>query len=166
MPVITDFDYFRIPFFLALLALFIWGGKRGRWLAILGIIGVGLADFTSHQFLKPLFARPRPCQELDGVRLLMGCGGFYGFPSNHACNFFGTAVFFTYFYRRAGLILFGPALLVGWSRIYVGVHYPLDVIGGAVWGMLLSVVIILLAKILFAEKLVRAFGKIPKYSHK
>jgi undecaprenyl-diphosphatase len=164
MPVITNFSYFRIPFFLALVALFIWGGKKGRWLVILGVIGVGLADFTAHQFLKPLFTRPRPCHELENVRLLIGCGGFYGFPSNHACNFFGTATVFTYFYRKVGIVLFGLAFLVGWSRIYVGVHYPLDVIGGAIWGMLLAILVILLAKLWFKEKLNQVLGRIPKFS--
>jgi undecaprenyl-diphosphatase len=150
--------------FLGLAAIFIWGGKKGRWLVILGLIGVGLADLTSHQFLKPLFVRLRPCHELENVRLLIGCGGLYGFPSNHACNFFGTAVFFTYFYRKLGWVLFLPAILIGWSRIYVGVHYPLDVIGGAVWGMLLAALVIILSKLFFKEKFNRVFRRTPELS--
>jgi undecaprenyl-diphosphatase len=152
MPVVSDFSYFRIPIALTLLALFIWGGNKGRWFVILGVIAVGLADFSSHQFLKPLFARPRVCHQLETVRLLVHCGGKYGFPSNHACNFFGTAVFFLYFYRRLGWFILGLAFLIGWSRVYVGVHYPLDVLGGAVWGTGIAITSILLARKFFPGK--------------
>jgi undecaprenyl-diphosphatase len=111
-------------------------------------------SYFRYQFLKPLFARPRPCHVLEHVRLLVGCGGAYGFPSNHACNFFGTATFFFYFYRKTGWVMFAPAILIGWSRVYVGVHYPSDAVGGALWGILLALFIIFVARLVFKDKFV------------
>jgi membrane-associated phospholipid phosphatase len=72
---------------------------------------------------------------LDGVRLLVGCSDSFSFPSGHATNAFALAAFFATYYRRRAVLLFVMAALVGYSRIYVGVHYPLDVLGGAFLGV-------------------------------
>jgi undecaprenyl-diphosphatase len=80
----------------------------------------------------------RPCHELENVRLLVSCGGKHGFPSSHAANTFAAAITFAYFYRRYAGLFVTFSLLVGFSRIVVGVHYPGDVLGGFFWGYLIA----------------------------
>jgi undecaprenyl-diphosphatase len=128
----------------AWILFYMWREHRSRlWLVIISIVLlVTLTDQISVQVFKNIFHRLRPCHnpELEGlVRVLNGhCGGKYGFISSHACNTAGMAVF-------AGLALrnrfrwFLPAmivwaLLISYSRIYLGVHYPADVVVGSFVG--------------------------------
>jgi undecaprenyl-diphosphatase len=100
-----------------------------------------VADQLSSNVIKHLFLRPRPCHVVDGavvvegVRLLVGCGGGYSFPSSHAVNHFAAATFLSSYYPKAGRWLFCYAALVSLSRVFVGVHYPSDIAGGALIGM-------------------------------
>jgi membrane-associated phospholipid phosphatase len=107
------------------------------------MIGLVVADGSGH-ILKLLFERPRPCQNLEGVRLLVGCGGSFSFPSNHAVNAFAVAAIFSHFFRRSAIAVFFIAGLVAFSRMYVGAHYPSDVIAGAFWGGITAGVIIIM----------------------
>ncbi len=159
MPIITDFSHWRLPILLILIALFIWGGKKGRWVVILGIFAVGLSDVTSSQILKPVFQRFRPCYVFPDVHLLIDCSKSYSFPSNHAVNFFSAAMMFTFFYKKTGILLFLIAILVAISRVYVGVHYPFDTLGGAMWGILGASLILVLANKIFKGKVQAARGK-------
>jgi len=96
--------------------------------------------------------RLRPCHEpaLEGlVHIVNGkCGGKYGFISSHAANTFGIAMMLLMWVKRRwfGVILMVWAALVSYSRIYLGVHYPGDVIGGAIWGVLCGWLMFLLFK--------------------
>jgi undecaprenyl-diphosphatase len=110
---------------------------------ILCVIGLAVADASGH-LLKHLFERPRPCNVLQDVRLLVGCGGSFSFPSNHAFNAFTIAAIFAHFFRKAALPAFFIAFLVAFSRIYIGVHYPSDVIAGAFAGGMVAGGILLL----------------------
>jgi undecaprenyl-diphosphatase len=71
---------------------------------------------------------------LEDVRLVMGMKNTLSFPSAHAANIFGAATVLSMFYRRWAAAFFAVAVCVGYSRIYVGFHYPSDVLGGAVLG--------------------------------
>ena len=135
MPIITNQNIWAVPIIIIIFSLLFRGGRRGRIAVAIIIISVGLADAASAQILKPFFARLRPSHELtEGIRILMGKGGQYGFVSSHAANVFAAAVVFGYFYPQYKLTYFIIAALVAFSRVYVGVHYPADIIFGGLLG--------------------------------
>jgi undecaprenyl-diphosphatase len=134
MPLITEKWNFVLPMALVVLYLLAKGGRRGRMIVLCAVLLVVCAD-ASATALRSYFQRVRPCQALQGVRLLVGCSDSFSFPSGHATNAFALAAFFATYYRQRALLLFVMAALVGYSRIYVGVHYPADVLAGAVLGV-------------------------------
>lgn len=134
MPIATELRYWA-PFVIAgLLAIAIFGGGKGRTTVLLAIILIAATDQLSSHVIKPLFARPRPCHDVEGVRVLYRCGKTFAFPSGHATNPMAAAIFFGLLYRRLLWPLLGIAVLVSYSRIYLGVHYPFDAIGGWILG--------------------------------
>lgn len=144
MPFITNLNNWKIPILLIWLFLMIRGGRKGRVVGVLFIITVVITDQLSATLFKPLIGRIRPCHVLDHIRLLVGCGGKYSFPSSHATNISGIAVILSYFYRK-GIVWFTLlALVIGFSRIYVGVHYPADVLGGFIIGTCAGLVVLVL----------------------
>lgn len=99
-----------------------------------------ISDQFTSGFMKPFFERYRPCRDSSIqhlVYMLDHCGGRYGFASSHAANTFGLATFF-YLREKSTLsvILLFWALMVSYSRIYLGSHYPGDILAGALVGML------------------------------
>ncbi|MDZ7270419.1 MAG: phosphatase PAP2 family protein [candidate division KSB1 bacterium] len=136
MPFLTDIDNWRLIIALALLALCLFGGRKGRLATLLLVVTVTMTDQTSSHLLKPLVERTRPCHVLPNVRLLVGCSGAFSFPSSHAANLFGAAWLLWRFYRPLWPLFFLLASFVSYSRVYVGVHYPSDVLAGAVLGIL------------------------------
>ena len=90
------------------------------------------------EILKPFFNRPRPCLELLNAIVYSRCSHNPSFPSNHASNIFTLATLFTGVFRNTILLAFTIALLVGTSRIYLGVHYPTDILGGAAMGLVMG----------------------------
>ena len=133
MPFITDKANFYAVAALAVIIMLVNGKRRDLRAFILLIVSVALADYAA-AFLKIVFLRIRPCFALDGVRLLVGCGGSYSFPSGHAANIFAAAVILSIRAKRLWPFFIFIALGVSYSRVYVGVHYPLDVAGGAALG--------------------------------
>jgi len=130
-----------IPFYFAIVFILIKYLKRQSWLIILAlIICILLADQISSGLIKDIVHRLRPSRnpEIDNmVCLLKGYrGGKYGFVSSHAANSFGLAVLTSLFFknRKYTISVLIWATLVAFSRIYLGVHYPGDVIGGALVG--------------------------------
>lgn len=99
-----------------------------------GLLAIAIADASGH-IIKELVMRQRPCNALDNVHLLVGCGKSYSMPSNHAANAFAFAMTFWFMLRsRLSLLFLIPAALIGISRVFVGVHYPSDVLVGALVG--------------------------------
>jgi undecaprenyl-diphosphatase len=149
MPILTEFKYWRIPFFLCILAMIILGNKKVRISAILLLVVLGITDATVNMWLKSWVGRVRPCNVFSEVHLLAGCSRSGSFPSSHAANIFGAGTILTYFYRRVWAWWLVIAVSVSFSRIYVGVHYPLDVLAGAFYGVLCGVLVLFILKSLF-----------------
>lgn len=155
MPFLTDLNHSwagRALFVAAWLLLVVRGGKPGRAAAFLLVILVAVGDQLSSNLLKQLFSRPRPCHAVDGavmvggIRLLVDCGGGLSFPSSHAVNHFSAATLLAHYYPRWTPWFFSWAALIGISRVSVGVHYPSDVAGGALFGVVVACGFILVWK--------------------
>ena len=130
-----------VPYiFWGLLTIFFFFRKNDRKLALLMIIAI-VVDFALVTIVKDFVARERPYQVLD-VRQLVSEDDNKSFPSNHVQISFLLSTIVFVFYRRLGIILFLISLFIGFSRIYLGVHYPSDVLGGAIIGILLALSIL------------------------
>lgn len=133
-----------VPLYIVIL-YFIWVKYRKNFLVILLIIiaAVTLTDQMS-VLLKNLVQRPRPCYEplLQGLVHTVGgrCGGRYSFVSSHAANTFVVAMLSSLFLKNRwySASIMSWAFIVSYSRIYLGVHYPGDMICGAFLGMLIG----------------------------
>ncbi len=149
--------------------LFIYFRERGRealLLTIFAIILITASDQGSVRLFKDQFMRLRPCHDPDIAHLVHivrdRCGGLYGFISSHASNTFAFALFSHLVVRRRwfAVTLFSWATLVSYSRLYVGVHYPGDIVVGALFGMLTALLIYYLYRILYC----RCFKRIPLFT--
>jgi len=130
-----------IPLYLVLLFFLIKQYGKQVWIPLLGVaLLILLADQTASGLLKEAVQRLRPSRNpsLEGLVHIVNNyrGGKYGFVSSHASNSFAIAVFFSliFRYRPVSILLICWAIIVSYSRIYLGVHYPGDVICGALIG--------------------------------
>jgi undecaprenyl-diphosphatase len=146
MPFITEKKHWFPVWGILVISLFWKGGRKGRTLVLLMIPVIFLSDQLSASVFKPFFARSRPCVTLPDVHLLVGMKTSFSFPSAHAANFFATATMFNYFYPKYRWIYFTAASLVALSRVFIGVHYPFDIIAGAILGALCAYMVIYIWK--------------------
>ena len=142
MPVVTSDMLLRVLYGLAMVLLLWKGNARLRWLVLFSAIALLMSDQLSSGFLKPLFARPRPCHVLTDINLLVGCGGGRSMPSSHAANAFAQAALFSLAARQTRWYLWAFAAVVAISRVFVGVHYPFDVLAGALLGMAIGFAVV------------------------
>ncbi len=139
MPIVTNENNIAIPLLLFWLWLLFYKGKRGKIAAVLLLLTVIFTDVIAAQIIKPWIGRIRPSHAmLDNINLLVSRGGKYGFVSNHAANTMAAATIIGYFYKKWKSVVITISIIVGFSRVYVGVHYPFDVIGGWLFGYALA----------------------------
>ena len=137
-PWVTHWKNFVIPFLLLALVAIAVGRWRGLRFVLLALVSVLVADAISARLVKTLVVRPRPCitlEEVERVRLLVGCTTSSSFPSNHAVNASVLTTLVALYARPLLLPASIVAMLVLYSRVYVGVHYPLDVLAGSLLGI-------------------------------
>jgi undecaprenyl-diphosphatase len=138
LPFVTGAGNSILPFVVAAIII-VWVGRmRGLRFLILAVVSVVVADAIGTHLFKYSFLRARPCIGLADVRLLVGCTNLPSFPSNHAVNASVLATLTTLYMPRLWLPATALALLVGYTRVYVGVHYPLDVLAGSVLGIVVA----------------------------
>lgn len=135
---------FWAPLYL-FLAVFLVQNFGGRgWLMILAVcLAVGMADFTSSTLIKKNVQRIRPCNDpAMVVHARVSCGSGYSFTSSHAANHFAVAVFVALLlggtHRLVRPLVLTWASLIALSQVYVGVHYPIDVLCGGLLGALIG----------------------------
>jgi undecaprenyl-diphosphatase len=172
MAVASSFDLW-MPFILGVVLVAAWrGGFRARSFLVAAILTAAICDGVVSNSLKHLVNRPRPADTLAGVRQVDLAGATprfvalvkrmkvrlsrepsrdnpppgRSFPSSHTANTCAVATVAALFYRRRGWLAFGPALLVAYSRIYTGAHWPSDVAGSIVLGLAVGVAGVLLAE--------------------
>jgi undecaprenyl-diphosphatase len=167
IPLFSDFDAWMIPFIILLIVIVI----KERLKGVLIVVGLGLAillsEAMSTEVMKELVDRIRPCHSHTWVRLIEGyCPKSPAFTSSHATNIVAAITFLSFFFPRWLLFVMVPlAILVGYSRVYLGVHYPLDVLGGAIlgvgcgWGVFLVFKMLVFPKIGIEVRPARATGE-------
>ncbi len=134
MPLLTDQNAGILVLLGILAVIGILGQKRGRIAILAALAAVMIIDPFGGYILKPLFARARPCH-LEIGRLIVQCGSGYAMPSLHAANCFGAFVPVVIAYRWKAAPLLILAFGIAYSRVYVGVHWPMDVLMGSIYGV-------------------------------
>ena len=145
MPILRN-KYVWIPLYVFLIAFFIINfGKRAVVYVLFIIATAGIADYTSSSIVKPAVERERPCKNVKLFRFtdtLVDCGSGYSFTSSHATNHMAVAVFIILttasLWKRHRWWFFLWALMISYEQVYVGVHYPLDVLAGSLLGALVA----------------------------
>lgn len=133
---------FWIPFYIIGLITVVKKFKFSTLYWVLFVaLTVGVSDTLSSKIMKPTFERVRPCNASDmsqEVRILVPCGKGFSFTSSHATNHFAVAVFVLLtlgtYYKHIGLLMLTWAATISLGQVYVGAHYPLDILTGGVLG--------------------------------
>ena len=145
---------------------YLWRGpRRPRMWLLCAVIAVGISDPLARRVIKELFPRERPCQGVSlltsSARLVPGeeCPGSPSFPSNHASNMAALAVVCWWFTRRRiRWLWFLLPFIIGYSRIYLGYHYPTDVMGGWVIGASVGAAVLFAFRSLLRESVSEESG--------
>ncbi|HEY3875325.1 MAG TPA: phosphatase PAP2 family protein [Candidatus Kapabacteria bacterium] len=133
---ITNVHYWMPVYVLAGIVLIYRFRLRGVWMVLAAVLVVSMTDSLGHYVFKPMVHRVRPCNTVSWIRLPDGSRGDESFPSNHALNNVAIAMFFYTIWpkKKNAWWLFVVALLISLGRMYQGLHYPSDVLGGAAIG--------------------------------
>jgi len=155
MPILSDMKYFYIP--LALLWVFMVAKKnlKTRMIAVTILLLITASDLVNSRVLKPVFGRAKPYYTISNIHYYNNTTWTitsklekaiktkkYAFPSSHATNLFAAAFFLSYYYPKFFPFFYLIAIMVGYSRIYLGEHYPFDVIAGGIEGTLFGLIFV------------------------
>lgn len=135
MPIISNAGEDGLIWLLVALILYICGPKTRR-ASFLMLFAVFISFALGEEVLKYIFQRPRPFLSLEGVNLLVAPPGSFSFPSGHTANAFAASLVIARKIPRLAWLVLLLAVVIAFSRVYVGVHYPLDLLGGALLGAL------------------------------
>lgn len=156
MPAITDLHKNKFFVFSALpLLLGFWAYKKRLSMVpilLMTVLCVGAADLITYRVLKPTFKRERPPVNEKQIIIRTDRYAGYSFPSNHAANNFAAATFLSFCYPALSIPLFTVAGSIAFSRIYVGVHYPGDVIAGGLLGLIFGLLFYRIWAIILGRK--------------
>ncbi len=142
-----------IPLYIYLIYYLFRNFSSNKWLNLIFVLlSVGLADRITSGLMKPFFERFRPCHDpaiSQWVHVVGNCGGQFGFASSHAANSFALVLCFYLLLKMNHLknqkliyLLSFWAILVSYSRIYVGVHFPSDIVVGALVGSIIPIILV------------------------
>ncbi|MFH1091534.1 MAG: phosphatase PAP2 family protein [Pseudomonadota bacterium] len=170
MPLVSDWKFTWLP--LALIMMYCLWRRTSRTLWVLAgmLLVIGLGDALTTYAIKPFFIRPRPYAVLEHIYVHKGQWGLseavaphltMSFPSNHAVNSTAAAVLLIYFFPRWWPLPVVWVILVCYSRIYLGLHYPADVLGGLLFGLVCAGVFLGLERIL-VKKMPGRFKRLGK----
>lgn len=147
MPLLRN-RFFWTPLYLFLTIFFVRNYQKRGWIIIIGMaLTFGVTDYFSSSIIKPAVERIRPCNDPTlkaQVNIRIACGTGFSFPSSHAANHFALAIFLiTIFYDKWRMIM--PlailwAFSISFAQVYVGVHYPGDILFGAIVGSMIGYV--------------------------
>lgn len=136
--VLNDKRVYLLPGLVTAGSLIYFKKAKGLYYVLTAAAAVLLTDFLVHEVLKPMFARPRPCHDLEFLKPLIYCSNSYSFPSSQGANLFAFATITACYFRRAAVPVFLFALAGCFSKLYQGVHYPSDVLVGMVVGTVMA----------------------------
>ncbi len=155
LPLFSDFSIWLVPLAILWIFYFVRTNRTGRLIAIGCFVVLAATDQITDNLLKPLVNRERPCNVVPAARFYDDRGNWLttdrfglttykhspGFPSNHAANIAGQAMYWSFFFPHLSPALILVAGAVGFSRVYLGHHYPGDVLAGYLVGVILALVI-------------------------
>lgn len=163
MPIVSNAGENGLIWLLVALFLYLSGPKTRR-ASFLMLLAVFISFVLGEEILKHIFQRPRPFLSLEGVNLLVAPPGSFSFPSGHAANAFAASLVVARKVTRLAWAVLLLAVVIAFSRVYVGVHYPLDILGGALLGALCAKFVLSLEKSVYRSS--RSTRRPPSYTIK
>lgn len=152
-PAITDLHkspIFVVFIILTLLSFFLWKYRKYGLMFFVGLLlALGTSDLVGNHVFKKNVARARPGDYLKEMVIVRSPYGGYSFTSNHAANMFCLAKYVAEFFPQSRVVMYGAATLISYSRVYNGVHYPSDVVGGGILGWIMGWIYSILGKDLY-----------------
>lgn len=129
-----------------LISLFLLLLKKYRKYGIMMILSLGISEVIGDDIIKHLVERARPCHINTSVELLINTPTSFSFPSGHTFKGFASATVLYFMNKKIGIGAYILAILIAFSRMYLYVHYPSDILGGGILGILVGIVVVKLYK--------------------